>query len=112
MPNEVIARCGGEQLTVQWTGKDSLDPMVGVGSWREVLNPNGSHADWEPVGPQWALGEDGIDQMIRTLRRAKRAIYPQPAGHTINIHVSGEVSAEKLQAAVQEALLRSNRFQR
>lgn len=112
MPNEVIARCNREQLTVQWTGKDSLDPMVGIGSWREVLNPDGSHADWEPLGPQWALAEDGIDHLIRALRRAKRAIYQRPAGHTINIHVSGEISAEKLQETIQRAMLNQPRYPR
>lgn len=106
MPNEVIARCDREQLTVQWTAKDSLDPMVGVGSWRETLNPDGSHADWEPVGPQWALGEEGIDHLIRALRRAKRAIYPKQQSQVITINVSGEMSERSLRDAIQQAMLR------
>jgi hypothetical protein len=113
MPNEVIARCDREQLTIQWTGKDGLDPMVGIGSWRETLDPNGSHVDWEPVGPQWALGEEGIDHMIRALRRAKRAIYPkEPQQQVITINVTGEMSEHDLRDAVQRAMLRSPRYRR
>lgn len=80
MPKEIIARCdwdgGREELVVNWTKQGDLDPMIGVGSWRESFNPDGSHADWEPLGPQWALGAEGVDQMIKALNRAKRQLYP------------------------------------
>lgn len=86
MPKEVIARCefNGkvEQLTVIWTKGDSLDPMIGVGNWIETRNPDGSHADWDPLGPQWALSAEGAEQMIKALNKARRQTYPtrRPAG--------------------------------
>jgi hypothetical protein len=113
MPNEVIARCDREQLTVQWSPKGDLDPMVGVGSWRETLDPNGSHADWEPVGPQWALEVEGLDRMIRALRRAKRAIYPQqppPQPINLTLNISGqELTEDKLRDLLMQNIRRYGR---
>lgn len=75
MPSETIIKSDNSQFTVGWAKQgSSLDPAVTLSDWRAELDPNGAFSAWKPSSA-YRLDRDGINRLIRVLRRARDQAY-------------------------------------
>lgn len=77
MPKEVIAQCDDVYLAVQWgrrgdeNNRGDANPEPSLTTWRQEVDPDGRQAQLVPDGTSWVLDRDGVNRLIRTLRRAR-----------------------------------------